>query len=128
MEEAENFQLNTNNKTINPKVSIKIHQNEHKIFVELKDYLIPFLDKISNKIKKKITIYSDWIDYWAIDFHNSQELFNINWASFRTPKKRNLELKSIECSYLKPGKHRIAIMIIDILGIETIHKFEIKID
>lgn len=125
MEDGENFELETNIKTIKPKVSIKIHQNEHKIFLELKDYSIPFIDKISNKIREKVKIFSDWIDYWAIDFNYSQEIFNINWTSFRTPKKRNLDLRSIEYSYVNPGKHHIAIMLIDILGIESIHIFEI---
>ena len=126
--EEENFELKNISKTSKPKLSIEIHQNDRKIVLELKDYSIPFIDKISSKIRQKITIFSDWIDYWAIDFNYSQNIFNVNWTSFRTPKIRKMDLRSKEHSYLKTGNYIIAIMIIDILGIETIHTFEIKVD
>jgi len=128
MDEGENFELENVLKINKPKLSIEIHQNGHKIALELKDYSIPFIDKISSKIREKIILFSDWIDYWAIDFCYSKNVFNVNWTSFRTPKIRKLEMRSNEHSYSKTGKYLIAIMIIDILGIETIHTFEINID
>ena len=128
MEEGGNVKLMNFLKTSKPKLSIEIHQNEHELVLELKDYSLPFIDKISSKIREKIIIFSDWIDYWAIDFSYSQKVFHVNWTSFRTPKMRKIELRSKEHAYLKTGKYLIAIMIIDILGIETIHTFEINVD
>ena len=128
MEEGGNVKLKNFLKTSKPKLSIEIHQNEHELVLELKDYSLPFIDKISSKIREKIIIFSDWIDYWAIDFSYSQKVFHVNWTSFRTPKMRKIELRSKEHAYLKTGKYLIAIMIIDILGIETIHTFEINVD
>ncbi len=125
---GENFNLDNIMKTSKPKLSIEIHQKEHKIAIELKDYSLPFIDKISSKLKEKIRKFSDWIDYWAIDFNYSYNVFKVSWTSFRTPKMRKMEMKSVEHSYLKPGKYIIAIMTIDILGIATIHTFELKIN
>ncbi|MBY9019000.1 MAG: site-specific DNA-methyltransferase, partial [Candidatus Lokiarchaeota archaeon] len=128
MEKGENIKLKNIFGTSKPKLSIEILQNEQKIVLELTNYSLPFMDQISSKIREKIKIFSDWIDYWAIDFSYSQNVFNVNWTSFRTPKMRKIEMRSKEHSYLKPGKYLIAIMVIDILGINTIHKFEIKVD
>ncbi|MBY9003779.1 MAG: site-specific DNA-methyltransferase [Candidatus Lokiarchaeota archaeon] len=127
LEKEEYFDLKNIIETNKPKLSIEIHQKENKIVLELQDYSLPFVGKISHKIREKIKTYSDWIDYWAIDFNYSQNVFNVNWTSFRTPKIRKLEMRSKEHS-LKTGNHLLAIMIIDILGIETIHTFEIKVD
>ena len=75
------------------------------------------------------TGWTDWIDYWSVDFdfENKREIIRVQtpdsneweevwsgdyifeneWQSFRTKKDRNLELTSVfhECS---PGRRKIA--------------------
>ena len=84
--------------------------------------------------------WSDWIDYWSIDFdfESKKEIIRIKneetgefdekwtgdyvfeneWQSFRTRQDRTLELKSVffEC---RPGKRKIAVKVIDIFGNDT---------
>ncbi|MHA1293455.1 MAG: site-specific DNA-methyltransferase [Promethearchaeota archaeon] len=107
------------------KVDIKIQNNELKI--KLKDYLVPYKSIFSKRLLEEIETFSDWIDYWAIDFNYKDNTFNHQWNSFRTPKKRTIKLISDSTSYEKPGTYKIGIKIIDILGVETLKSFEITI-
>ncbi len=110
-----------------PDLNVKIHQNKNKIMVELLDYIIPFSHLISEKVKRNIKSFSDWIDYWAIDFNSQNNIFKNMWFSFRTPKIRILTLKSDSYHYDKPGNYNVLIKVIDIFGIESIRSYRIKI-
>lgn len=48
---------------------LNINKNGRKISVELKDFVIPHTDLIADDVKEKIKKWTDWIDYWAIDFN-----------------------------------------------------------
>jgi DNA modification methylase len=93
--------------------------------------------------------WSDWIDYWSVDFdfESKKELIKIKneetgefdekwtgdyvfeneWQSFRTRQDRTLEPKSIffEC---RPGKRKIAIKVIDIFGNDTMKVIPVTIE
>jgi adenine-specific DNA-methyltransferase len=90
----------------------------------------------------------DWIDYWAIDFDylskkeiikitdaegtveekwTGNYLFENEWQSFRTKKTPNLEFTSIPHQYEKPGKYKVMVKVVDILGIDTSKIVEISI-
>ena len=91
--------------------------------------------------------WSDWIDYWAVDFNfgTKQELIRINeegnekqvwtggyifqneWQSFRTKKDRSLELQSSPHEYLEAGSYKVAIKVIDIFGNDTTKIIPIKV-
>jgi len=95
--------------------------------VELLDYIIPFNDLLSDKIKENIKSFSDFIDYWAIDFDSQNNIFKNMWFSYRTLKVRTLTLKSDSYHYDKPGNYNILIKVIDIFGIESMKSYKIKI-
>lgn len=89
----------------------------------------------------------DWIDYWAIDFdyHSKKEVIKINnpetaeveevwtgnylfeneWQSFRTKKNPTLEFTSIAYEYRQPGKYKVMVKVVDILGIDTSKVLEV---
>ena len=91
--------------------------------------------------------WSDWIDYWAVDFNfgTKQELIRIReegaekqvwtggyifqneWQSFRTKKDRSLELQSAPHEYLEAGSYKIAIKVIDIFGNDTTKIIPVKV-
>lgn len=104
-------------------------------------------DGIVNKetLTKK---WTDWIDYWAVDFNFESKkevirfknettdkieeawtgdyVFENEWQDFRTKKKRELELTSISRE-LGRGKHKIAVKVVDIFGNDTMKIIEINI-
>ncbi|MFX1570129.1 MAG: site-specific DNA-methyltransferase [Promethearchaeota archaeon] len=110
-----------------PNLHVKIHKQNNRINVELIDYQLPFIDLISEKVKGDIKSFSDWIDYWAVDYYPQNNIFKAKWFSFRTPKDRKLALKSKYYHYDKPGNYNILIKVIDIFGIETVISSELKL-
>jgi len=92
--------------------------------------------------------WTDWIDYWAVDFNfeskreiirvknfetgNLEEqwtgdyIFENEWQSFRTKKDRTIELTSVahECP---PGRRKIAVKVVDIFGNDTMTIVEVQI-
>ncbi|MHA1381744.1 MAG: DNA methyltransferase, partial [Candidatus Helarchaeota archaeon] len=90
------------------------------------DFVIPHTDLIPDQIKSKIKKWTDWIDYWAIDFDFRNNRFNNNWTSYRTRKDRDLRLRA-DHIYQNPGSYKIFIKIIDIFGVDTSQIYEIEI-
>jgi len=92
--------------------------------------------------------WTDWIDYWSVDFdfESKREIiakinedtgeteeywtgdfvFENEWQSFRTKKDRNLELKTPfhEC---KPRRYKIAVKVVDIFGNDTMKIIEVNV-
>jgi adenine-specific DNA-methyltransferase len=113
---------------------------------------------------KLTTQWTDWVDYWAVDFdYESRKeiisaphtafsdnklpgvieadgelvmfedrwtgsyIFENEWQSFRTRKKRDLELLSASHTYEKPGRYIIAVKVIDIFGNDTMTLLPVNI-
>jgi adenine-specific DNA-methyltransferase len=92
--------------------------------------------------------WSDWIDYWSVDFDftNKHEIIRVQspesgaweevwtgdyifeneWQSFRTKKDRTLELTSVdhECP---PGRRKLAVKVVDIFGNDTMTIVEVTV-
>jgi adenine-specific DNA-methyltransferase len=92
--------------------------------------------------------WTDWIDYWAVDFgfENRKEIVRITeaagserdvwtggyifeneWQSYRTRKDRTLELTSAPHEYPRKGRYKIAVKVIDIFGNDTTKVVEVTI-
>jgi len=92
--------------------------------------------------------WSDWIDYWAVDFdfENRKEIIRITesdgkerevwtggyifeneWQSYRTRKDRALELVSAPHEYSRKGRYKIAVKVIDIFGNDTTKVVEVVV-
>ena len=91
--------------------------------------------------------WTDWIDYWSVDFdfESKKEIIKVKdeksnkvkeqwtgdyvfeneWQSFRTKKKRELELKTPFVSVQK-SKAKIAVKVIDIFGNDTMKTKELE--
>lgn len=103
-----------------------IEINGLKVKVKLEDFVIPHTDLIDPETKAKITKWSDWIDYWAVDFDFRNDTFNNGWTSYRTKKERKLRLVA-DHEYPKAGTYKIFVKIIDIFGIDTSQVYEITV-
>ena len=108
------------------KTNIKTNGN-HEATVELTDFVIPNTELIPNEVRDKIKKWSDYVDYWAVDFNFQCDTFMNQWTSYRTHQDRSLKLKSDPHIYEKPGKYRILVKVIDIFGIDTSQAFEIQV-
>lgn len=105
-------------------------------------------DKKTEEISKEVLTkkWSDWIDYWAVDFDFASRkeiikamedgkekevwtgdyIFDNEWQSFRTKKNRNLDLVTSP-KIVGKGSHKIAVKVVDIFGNDTTKVIEVKI-
>jgi DNA modification methylase len=120
-----------------------------KIVVELGQIVKVSKDKdgiVSRDVLTKK--WTDWIDYWAVDFNFESKreiirvkdedtgeweerwtgdyIFENEWQSFRTKKDRSLELTSVfqECA---PGRRKLAVKVVDIFGNDTMTIIEVNV-
>jgi len=112
----------------NSRFNVIIHKKKKKIKIELRDYSMPYLNIINDQIKEKITQFSDWIDYWAIDLDYQYNIFNNNWVSYRTSKNRNLILTTNPFLYNELGEFTIAVKVINIFGMVATQLYKLSIN
>ncbi len=94
--------------------------------IKLTDFIIPNLDLVPTEVKKLVKKWSDYIDYWSVDWDYKEDTFHNQWQSYRTKKDRSLELKTDHQEYAKKGDYRVMVKVIDIFGNDTTHIIEIK--
>ena len=97
------------------------------IKIILKDFVIPNSELIPDDIRDKIKEWSDYIDYWSVDWNFQNDTFIQGWVDYRTRKDRTLRLESDTHSYRTPGEYRILVKVIDIFGNDTTQSFDIKV-
>ncbi|MES4793438.1 MAG: hypothetical protein C4321_11085 [Chloroflexota bacterium] len=95
--------------------------------VELTDFAMSDADAIDPEVRAKITKWSDFVDYWAIDFDFQNDTFMNGWVAYRTRKDRRLSLRSDAHRYPAPGTYRVAVKVVDIFGNDTTRVFPIEV-
>ncbi len=91
--------------------------------------------------------WTDWIDYWAVDFdfESQQEIFRVatddgekdvwtgryifenQWQDFRTKDSRELTKVSDKHTYDTPGEYKIAVKVVDVFGNDTTKVVKLKV-
>ena len=61
--------------------------------LKLTDFVIP-PDDVPEDVRKAVKHWSQWIDYWAVDWDNRSDTFHNEWQTYRTRKDKSLQLKS----------------------------------
>ena len=106
----------------------KITQPKQRtVQVELVDFATPNADLIPEDVRSKIKKWSDYIDYWVVDWDFQNDTFMQGWVAYRTRKERKLPLVSDPHTYEKPGKYRILVKVIDIFGNDTSQAFDVEV-
>lgn len=96
-----------------------------KLSLELSDFIVP-TDDIPSEVQSKISHWSQWIDYWAVDWDYQDDTFHNQWQSYRTKQNPKLEL-STENEYEESGSYIIVIKVIDLLGNDTTKSITIEV-
>jgi adenine-specific DNA-methyltransferase len=95
--------------------------------VALKDFVIPNTELIPDDVRSKIKKWSDYIDYWAVDWDFQNDTFMQGWVTYRTRKDRTLALASDAHTYEKSGKYRVLVKVVDIFGNDTTQAFDVEV-
>jgi adenine-specific DNA-methyltransferase len=108
------------------KVEIAHPKKLHAV-VKLKDFVIPNTELIPEEVRDKVKKWSDYIDYWAVDWDFQNDTFMQGWVTYRTRKDRSLALESDAHKYDKPGTYRILVKVVDIFGNDTSQAYTAEI-
>ena len=91
--------------------------------------------------------WTDWIDYWAVDFDFESQreivrvvsdegekdvwtgryIFENQWQDFRTKESRELTKASDKHTYDTPGEYKIAVKVVDVFGNDTTKVVKLKV-
>ena len=96
--------------------------------VKLDDFVIPNPELIPDEVRSKVRKWSDYIDYWAVDWDFQNDTFMQGWVTYRTRKDRSLALVSDPHTYPKAGKYRTLVKVIDIFGNDTSQLFDVRVN
>lgn len=107
-------------------LEIKASVKSKELKVELKEFVISNPEYLPDDVRKKVKKFTDYIDYWAVDFNYKNDTFHNMWQSFRTRKHPSLETKSYHV-YEKPGTYQVLVKVVDIFGNDTNKIVEVKI-
>jgi len=106
-------------------VSAKVHKKTQRLTLTLNNFIIQ-PDDVPKDVMQAITHWSQWIDYWAVDFNYHDDTFHNEWQSYRTKKAPVLEL-SIAHYYQQKSKYTVLVKVIDILGNDTTKLLDIVV-
>ena len=103
------------------------HPNKQTAQVALADFVIPNTELLPEEVRSKVRRWSDYIDYWSVDWDFQSDTFIQGWVAYRTRKERKLPLVSALHSYDEPGHYRILLKIIDVFGNDTSQAFDVEV-
>ncbi len=95
--------------------------------VTLTDFVIPNAELIPDDVRSKIRKWSDYIDYWAVDWDFRNDTFMQGWVAYRTRKDRTLPLASDSHVYERPGRYRALVKVIDVFGNDTSQAYDVEV-
>jgi adenine-specific DNA-methyltransferase len=106
----------------------EIKQPDHlTVQVALADFVILHPELLPEDVRGRVNTWSDYIDYWAVDWDFQDAVFKQGWAAYRTRKERKLPLFSGVHSYEAAGNYTILVRAIDIFGNETKQAFQVEL-
>ena len=106
-------------------VASRVNRRDRRLTLTLRDFAMP-LDGVPDQVREAVTHWSQWIDYWAVDWDYRNDTFNNQWQSYRTRAEPQLQ-RDIYHTYDESGRYTVVIKVIDILGNDTTRRLEVEI-
>lgn len=106
-------------------LGVEMSRQGRSVTLRLKDFIIP-ADDVPDDVQRAITDWSQWIDYWAVDWDNSGDTFHNEWQTYRTRKEATLQ-KSASHEYGAAGTYQVVVKVIDILGNDTTKTLKLEV-
>jgi hypothetical protein len=96
-----------------------------QVKLRLTDFVIP-PDDVPEDVRKAVKHWSQWIDYWAVDWDHKGDTFHNEWQTYRTRKEPKLELETTH-AYAEKGDYSVVVKVIDILGNDTTKTVRVRV-
>jgi adenine specific DNA methylase Mod len=101
------------------------NRQQRELTLVLENFIVP-PDEVPEDIQGKISHWSQWIDYWAVDWNYRDDTFHNEWQSYRTKQEPKIELK-VAHPYEEAGTYQVVVKVIDILGNDTTKLISVEI-
>lgn len=95
------------------------------VTVELQDFVIP-PDDVPEEVRHQVRKWTEWIDYWAIDWNNKGDTFHNEWQSYRTRAEPKLKVVTSHL-YDAAGEYVVEVKVVDVLGNDTTKQLPLKV-
>lgn len=106
-------------------LSVDVSRKKRDVTLQLRDFVIP-TDDVPDEVQRAITDWSQWIDYWAVDWDNRGDTFHNEWQTYRTRKEPALQ-KTASHEYEAAGTYQVVVKVIDILGNDTTKSLKVEV-
>ena len=106
-------------------LAVDVKKKDRAVTLTLSDFVIP-PDDVPEDVQRAIKHWSQWIDYWAVDWDNKGDTFHNEWQTYRTRKDRELELSKTH-PYENAGEYTVVVKVIDILGNDTTKTMKVRV-
>ncbi len=106
-------------------LDVKATKAKRTVKVTLTDFMLPAED-LPEEVRVAVKHWSQWIDYWAVDWNFRDDTFHNEWQTYRTRERSELEL-DVSHEYADPGEYVIVVKVIDILGNDTTRQLAIEV-
>jgi adenine specific DNA methylase Mod len=67
-------------------LAVNVSTTGRAVTLTLSNFVIP-TDDVPEEVQSAITDWSQWIDYWAVDWDNRGDTFHNEWQNYRTRKE-----------------------------------------
>lgn len=108
-------------------VEVKPTRRKLEVVADLRGFVIPNPELVPDEVRDKIRKWSDYVDYWAVDWNFSDDTFHQGWVTYRTRKNRTLDLESDPHVYDAAGEYAVMVKVIDIFGNDTSKICHVKV-
>ncbi len=102
-------------------------KGSREVRIKLQNFVIPSPELIPDDVRSKIAKWSDFIDYWSVDFEFNEDVFHNQWQDYRTRSKRDLEMTTDWHEYAKGGVYKVLVKVFDIFGNDTTQLLEVRV-
>jgi hypothetical protein len=94
---------------------------------KLIDFVIPNPELIPDNVREKVKNWSDYIDFWAVDWDFKNDTFMPEWMDYRSKGDRTLDLISAVHKFEQPGVYKVMVKVVDIFGNDTSKIIDFKV-
>lgn len=129
-------------------VAVGLRSGKSRVVVDSGQLVRISKDSKGNLNRKVLTqSWSDWIDYWSVDFDFESQreilrvvedgemksvwtgryIFENEWQDFRTRGDRSLRLSSEPHTYGTSGDYRVGVKVVDVFGNDTTKAITVKV-
>jgi len=103
------------------------HPKPLTVMVTLKDFVISNTELVPEDVREKVKKWSDYVDYWAVDWDFQNDTFMQGWVTYRTRQNRALALTCDPHTYSSAGTYRVLVKVIDIFGNDTSQVYNVEV-